>query len=31
MEILGKKSNRMSRVIVGVSEQSEFSEITANS
>ena len=24
MEILDKKSNRMSRVIVGVSEQSEF-------
>jgi len=31
MEILDKKSNRMSRVIVGVSERSEFPEITANS
>ena len=27
MEILDKKSNRMSRVIVGVSEQSEFPKL----
>ena len=27
MEILDKKSNRMSRVILGVSEQSEFSKL----
>ena len=31
MEILDKKSNRMSRVIVGVSEHSELVEFTANS
>ena len=34
MEILDKKSNRMSRVIVGVSEvdlSASFAEITANS
>ena len=31
MEILDKKSNRMSRVNLDMSERSEFSEITANS
>ena len=31
MEILDKKSNRMSRVIVSMFERAKFAEITANS
>ena len=31
MEILDKKSNRMSRVNLGMSERSELVEFTANS